>query len=210
MHRAAMLLENAANVLRPAHPELKRITIGGDLRRGCELVADLALVAEAPALEDGPKALTSGGELTVHLTDKKRYGITLLLATGSAAHIEALRALAERKGFALGPDGLRRGRRIIAASSEESIYEALGLSFIEPELREAGVNSSGRLRAVFRALSLTGMCVASSMRIPTFRTVWTRLKSWCRRPGSAVMSILVLPTIRSQPTTPGASQSRKS
>jgi DNA polymerase (family X) len=136
MHRAAMLLENAANVLRPAHPELKRITIGGDLRRGCELVADLALVAEAPALEDGPKALTSGGELTVHLTDKKRYGITLLLATGSAAHIEALRALAERKGFALGPDGLRRGRRIIAASSEESIYEALGLSFIEPELRE--------------------------------------------------------------------------
>jgi DNA polymerase (family X) len=89
MHRAAMLLENAEKALRQAHPELKRITLAGDLRRGCELVADLALVAEAPGLEGGPKALTTGGELTVHLTDKKRYGITLLLATGSAAHVEA-------------------------------------------------------------------------------------------------------------------------
>jgi DNA polymerase (family 10) len=33
-------------------------------------------------------------------------------------------------------DGLRRGRRIIAAGSEAEIYEALGLQYIEPELRE--------------------------------------------------------------------------
>jgi DNA polymerase (family 10) len=48
IHRAAMLLENAKNALRQAHPQLKRLTIAGDLRRGCELIADLALVAEAP------------------------------------------------------------------------------------------------------------------------------------------------------------------
>ena len=49
-----MLLENARASLRQAHPELKRVTFAGDLRRGCELVADLALVAEAPALDERP------------------------------------------------------------------------------------------------------------------------------------------------------------
>ena len=36
----------------------------------------------------------------------------------------------------LTPEGLRRGRKIIVAASEAGIYEALGLQFIEPELRE--------------------------------------------------------------------------
>ena len=43
----ALLLENAERSLREAHPELKQITFAGDLRRGCELVADISLVAEA-------------------------------------------------------------------------------------------------------------------------------------------------------------------
>jgi DNA polymerase (family 10) len=81
MHRAALLLENAERSLREAHPELKRITFAGDLRRGCELIADISLVAEAPALDGGPATLAPGGGLTVHLTDKRHYGITLLLAT---------------------------------------------------------------------------------------------------------------------------------
>jgi len=34
------------------------------------------------------------------------------------------------------PEGLRRGRKIIAAGNEAEIYEALGLQYIEPELRE--------------------------------------------------------------------------
>jgi DNA polymerase (family 10) len=136
MHRAAILLENAERSLQQAHPELRRITIAGDLRRGCELIADLALVAEAPALEDGPTTLASGGGLKVHLTDKRHYGITLLLATGSPQHIEGLSALASRKSLALGPEGLRRGREVLAARNEEDIYAALGLPFIEPELRE--------------------------------------------------------------------------
>src|SRR6185312_8865272 len=116
----------------------------------------------------------------------------------------------ERKGFALGPDGLRRGRRIIAASSEESIYEALELPFIEPELREGRDEVERALEGRLPRLVTDRDNAASSMRIPTFRTVWTRLKSWRGRPGSAAISILVSPTIRSQPTTPGAAQSRKS
>ena len=36
----------------------------------------------------------------------------------------------------LTPEGLRRGRKIIAAGNEAEIYKALGLQYIEPELRE--------------------------------------------------------------------------
>jgi DNA polymerase (family 10) len=136
MHRAAILLESAERSLQQAHPELKRITLAGDLRRGCELVAELALVAEAPALDGGPATLAPGGGLKIHLTDKRHYGITLLLATGSPLHIEGLHALASRKGFTLDRDGLQRGSKVLAARTEEDIYAALGLPFIEPELRE--------------------------------------------------------------------------
>ena len=48
IHRAAALLEHAKATLERTQPELKHVTVAGDLRRGCELVADLALVAEAP------------------------------------------------------------------------------------------------------------------------------------------------------------------
>jgi DNA polymerase (family 10) len=36
----------------------------------------------------------------------------------------------------LTPEGLRRGRKIVAAKTEADIYRALGLEYIEPELRE--------------------------------------------------------------------------
>jgi DNA polymerase (family 10) len=134
--RAALLLDNAARALRAAHPELKRVTFAGDFRRGCELVGDISLVAEVPSLPAGPTTVSSDSELTVHLTDRRRHGVTLLLATGSASHIEALRTLARGKGLSLDSDGLRQGRRLIAAASEEAIYQGLGLPFIAPELRE--------------------------------------------------------------------------
>jgi DNA polymerase (family X) len=134
LHRAAALLEQGKTSLAKARPDLKHVTVAGDFRRGCELVADLALVAEASKPEDVPAAPDSSG-LKVHVTDRKHFGATLLHATGSAEHLEQLRALAERKGMKLQPDGLRTGRRLIAAS-EENIYHALGLPFIEPELRE--------------------------------------------------------------------------
>ena len=70
------------------------------------------------------------------MTDKKHFGASLLHATGSAEHLEQLRKLASDKGFELKPDGLYRGRKLIASATEKDIYEALGLQFIEPELRE--------------------------------------------------------------------------
>jgi DNA polymerase (family X) len=134
--RAALLLDNATRTLHAARPELARVTVAGDFRRGAELVSDLALVAEAPSLADGPSTIDVGGELTVHLTDATHYGATLLHATGSKSHVEGLAALARDKGLILDESGLRKGRKRLAAASEAAIYRRLGLPFIEPELRE--------------------------------------------------------------------------
>lgn len=132
LHRAAALLEHAKASLLASAPELRHVTVAGDFRRGCELVGDLSIVAEAPAAAARP--LKSVG-LQVHIADGKHFGAALLHATGSAAHLEGLRALAEKKRMRLDEDGLHKGGSVIAAN-EEDIYRALGLPFIEPELRE--------------------------------------------------------------------------
>jgi DNA polymerase (family X) len=138
LHRAAELLQLAETNLRNSQLGLKRITAAGDFRRGCELVGDLALVAECARLDGGPQRINASEQLTVHLTDNAHYGATLLAATGSEKHLALLRARAAARGLALEPDGLRRGGKTVAARSEAAIYRALGLPFIEPELREGG------------------------------------------------------------------------
>lgn len=86
IHRAAALLEHAKDSLHSARPDLKRLTIAGDFRRGCELVGDLSIVAECPAGKNRSRASDAEG-LQVHLADRKHFGAALLFATGSAAHL---------------------------------------------------------------------------------------------------------------------------
>ena len=50
LHRAAELLKSAEAQLKEAMPDIMRVTPAGDFRRGCELIGDLALVAEVPNL----------------------------------------------------------------------------------------------------------------------------------------------------------------
>ena len=133
LHKAAALLEHAVAALKREHPDYSRVEIAGDFRRGCELVTDLAIVAETKDTSDDHEAT---GGLKLAVTDKKHFGANLLHATGSAEHVGQLGKFASDKGFALKPDGLYRGRKLIAATTEEEIYKALGLQFIEPELRE--------------------------------------------------------------------------
>ena len=55
LHRAAELLAAAEKELANSGLGLTRITAAGDFRRCCELVFDLALVAEAPRLANRPE-----------------------------------------------------------------------------------------------------------------------------------------------------------
>ena len=135
LHRAAMLLDTAAQQLRRSKLDITQILPAGDLRRGCELVADLAAVVETRTLEGEPRKLASKSQLSVWLTDKRRLGATLIWATGSQKHIEQLRELAIQKGMTFDEHGLHVGRKVIARKEAE-IYAALGLQFIDPKLRE--------------------------------------------------------------------------
>ena len=136
MHKADDLLRSAEKHLKEARPEIIRITRAGDFRRGSELAGDLSLVAEVVKLPGGSKAITAGGQLTAHLTDAAHYGVTLLLATGSDAHVAGLRTIAGERNMILDEKGLRRGRKVVAVATEEAIYKALGMQTVPPELRE--------------------------------------------------------------------------
>lgn len=120
LNRAAALLAHAKDSIRKARPELKRVTVAGDFRRGCELVGDLAIVAEAPGAAKAPNPSPADG-LQIRLSDRKHFGATLLFATGSAAHIEQLQALAVEKGMQLESDGVHKGRTLVAGE-EADIY----------------------------------------------------------------------------------------
>jgi DNA polymerase (family X) len=148
LHRATELAEHAAAGLRRSHPELARVTVAGEVRRACELVADLTLVAEAPG-RPAERSARLNREVSLTLAEPERYGVALLLATGSAEHVRELQALAATRGFTLDEDGLRRGRRRIPCREEADVYDALALPFIAPELREGrgevGLAAAGRL-----------------------------------------------------------------
>jgi DNA polymerase (family 10) len=142
LHRAADLLETAKASLVRSGLGLRRIEIAGDFRRGCELVSALSMVGEQAAPE---ATRVNFGELTLHLTTKRRFGCAWLFATGSDAHLKQLQNLALKKGMSLEPDGLYRDGKLVASRTEEEIYEALGLAFIDPELREGRGETRSRV-----------------------------------------------------------------
>jgi len=138
-------------------PGARDVTAAGSLRRSCETVGDLDLLACA---DDGvavvrhflayPEVaevrasgetratvvLGSGLQVDLRVVPQSCYGAALMYFTGSKAHNIRLRRLAIERGLKLNEYGLFQGRRVIAAASEEEVYRALGLPWIAPELRE--------------------------------------------------------------------------
>lgn len=138
-------------------PGMHKAVVAGSLRRGCETVGDIDLLVTAenpPAvmnrlststevqhvLETGVTrcsvVLKSGIQVDLRAVAPVSFGSAWLYFTGSRAHNIALRQLAQDKGFKLNEYGLYRGRQRIAGNTEEAVFTALGLQFIEPELRE--------------------------------------------------------------------------
>lgn len=186
-HRFARAEARAREVLQAleATPGVGRAAIAGSLRRRCETVRGADFVAECERPEELAGALPSlpgvaeglppeGGRLRALLVDgllatvvpaaKQDFAPVLLHATGSASHVEALARRAELRGLRLGPGGLSEqtgDRRTRTPRSEEEIYAALGLPFIEPELREGNgeieAAAAGRLPRLVGAEDLQGI-----------------------------------------------------
>lgn len=134
------------------------ISTVGSLRRGCDTCGDLdILAAGAPAFlmdaftgyrlvqrvlahgETKSSVLLRGGfQADLRLVPPESLGACQQYFTGSRAHNIALRDRAIERGLKLNEYGLFRieDDLRIAGETEESIYEALGLAMIPPELRE--------------------------------------------------------------------------
>ena len=80
--------------------------------------------------------LQNGLDCDIRVVPRESYGAALNYFTGSKDHNVELRKIAIKKGLKLSEYGLFRGKKQVAGRTEEDLYKALGLDYIEPEMRE--------------------------------------------------------------------------
>lgn len=103
--------------------------------------------------------LASGLQADLRVVPKESYGAALHYFTGSKSHNIAVRKLGIARGLKVNEYGVWQGKKRIAGETEESVYAAVGLPYIEPELRE----NQGELEAA-RAGSLPRLIELSDLR----------------------------------------------
>jgi DNA polymerase (family 10) len=166
------------------HPDVVRAEIAGSVRRNVEVVNDIdivagcrrdpAAVAQSFANAPGVRrvARKDADTTTITFVDgvcldlccvlDDRFALALWRMTGSERHVAAVEGHAKRHGFALGSESLcdKKGR-IIALADEPALYDALGIPFIVPELRETGeevsAGADGTLPDLLRGDQLRGV-----------------------------------------------------
>lgn len=153
---AAEVAEPLAAYLR-ATPDVDQVLVAGSFRRMRETVGDLDLLVTAgsrsPVMErflhygdirevmaGGPTrasvVLKNGMQIDLRVVPPDSFGSAAVYFTGSKAHNIALRRLAQEKGLKINEYGVFRGSVRVAGATEASVYKAVGLDYIEPELRE--------------------------------------------------------------------------
>jgi DNA polymerase (family X) len=156
-HHAA----DEAEGLRAALAKLPGVTAAysaGDVRRRSEVVRDLVMVLVAdvapgdlfkrlsqhPGVQEfagqDERRLTlrfaGGASAQIIVTTPVNVGAVLVQATGSEEHVAQLAKHASARGLSLTGAALWRGSEFVYTPDEASLYKALGLAYIEPELRE--------------------------------------------------------------------------
>ncbi len=143
-----------------AHPDVLRAEIAGSLRRHCETIADVDIVA---AVRGGPAAVAAafahapgvreviggggaaiavryddGTRLDLRCVSEERFALALWWATGTSAHTARVVAHAAARGITIGTDAVRDAEgRAIAIPDEAALYATAALPWIAPELRES-------------------------------------------------------------------------
>jgi DNA polymerase (family X) len=173
--------EELAAALRE-HPAANQVQVAGSVRRWAETCKDIDLIAtstdpgalareltEHPLIsaagdpsENGARGQTHNGvSVDLRIVEPQKFGNLLQHFTGSQAHNIRLREDAVAHGLSVSEHGVTdvETGETTHCATEEEVYERLGYSFIEPELREG----RGELRAA-RDGDLPGLVELADVR----------------------------------------------
>jgi len=138
-------------------PGVKDVVAAGSYRRARETVGDLDIlittrktsplmerfveydeVAEvlAKGTTRSSVVLRCGLQVDVRRVEQASFGAALQYFTGSKDHNIAIRRLGQQRGLKINEYGVFRFEKRVAGRTEESVYQALDLPLIPPELRE--------------------------------------------------------------------------
>lgn len=138
-------------------PGVARADLAGSFRRGRETVGDLDLLVESSdgaavaerfvrypdvrtVLANGPARasvrLNSGLQVDLRVFTAESYGSGLFYFTGSKAHNIAIRRMGQQRGLKINEYGVFKGTRSVGGRREQDVFDAVGLPWIPPELRE--------------------------------------------------------------------------
>jgi len=152
------IAEELAATLRE-HPAANRVEVAGSARRWAETCKDIDIIAtaeEPTALAEamaanpliagagkpgpnGVRAQTHNGvSVDLRIVPPAAFGNLLQHFTGSKAHNVQLREEAVARGISVSEHGITETEsgKVDLCESEAEVYERLGYSYIEPELRE--------------------------------------------------------------------------
>jgi len=153
------ILPTARNVVEKLKnlEEVEQASLAGSVRRRKETIGDvdiLVVAKDSKKIMDyfvkldgvekvwgkgGTKAsvrMKEGFDMDLRVVPKESYGSALQYFTGNKDHNIITRKIAIEKGLKLSEYGLFSGKKMIASRTEEDVYKAIGLPYIEPELRE--------------------------------------------------------------------------
>jgi DNA polymerase (family 10) len=164
-------------------PQARRVAHAGSLRRMKETIGDVDLLV---AGSDGPPVMDTfvahpsvarvlakgdtkssivtelGLQVDLRVVPEGSWGAAMIYFTGSKPHNIRIREMAVRRGLKLSEYGLFDAKtgELFAAETEESVYGRLGMTFIEPTLREdrgeVEAALAGELPAVLTERQLKG------------------------------------------------------
>jgi DNA polymerase (family 10) len=138
-------------------PGVKQVTVAGSYRRQVETLGDVdILVASSESSEvsrllvesddvaevlargktKSSVVLRSGLQVDLRVVPESSYGAALHYFTGSKAHNIAIRTRGLQAGLKINEYGVFRGDLQVGGQDETDVFKAVGLPFIEPELRE--------------------------------------------------------------------------
>ena len=140
--------------------------LAGSFRRGRDTVGDLDILVAATggspvmarftAYDEVSEVVSHGDtratvilrnglQVDLRVVSPESEGAALHYFTGNKAHNIQVRRLAQDRGLKINEYGVFEGERRIAGETESSVFESVGLPYIEPELREG----QGEIEAAF-------------------------------------------------------------